>query len=94
MQIIHGTERNLPHTYLAESGKRCDTNRWIGSAFLVFDPDIEDDIQNPKLGIRGPGYEVYYPNSTKQDYLDILSSASSGRWLHQWGEASNYEALG
>jgi hypothetical protein len=79
---------NAPHTFLlTATGKYYKKAPWIAAAFLAED----DDEETQYLGLRfSDGFQCYYPGSSRQDYDDILAVASSGRWLYEWGQKSNY----
>ena len=92
--VVPGSERILPHTLVDKHGNRCATQKWINRAFLVIvrGPGRPADAP-PKLGLGGPKFRCYYPNSTPDDMRAILGSGSSGRWLNAWGQKSNYVAV-
>ena len=89
--VVPGSERILPHTLVDKHGNRCATQKWINRAFLVIvrGPGRPADAP-PKLGLGGPKFRCYYPNSTPDDMRALLGSGSSGRWLNAWGQKSNY----
>lgn len=84
--ILPGSERILPHTLIDKHGKRCKTQLWINRAFLV----ILTSRSEPVMGLAGPNFQCYYPNSSAEDFRAILGSGSSGRWLQAWPQKSNY----
>ena len=95
-----GVEMRPPHTNTrggnahGKGGKPCRTDRWFDRAGLVYDASQPDDgpmgYNNPRLFLAGTTFRCYYPNSSRADFAAIMSSGSSGRWLHRWPEKSNY----
>jgi hypothetical protein len=92
--MVAQTLTGVHHTNMTAKGKYCDTGRWFSYTFLVIDtgarPGERGSAENPWMGLLGEGWRCYYPNSSVADYGHILSSASSGLWLHAWSEKSNY----
>jgi hypothetical protein len=101
--VLEGTQRTPPHTYKTSKGEYCATDRWFDMCALVYDSSITDNEivdhvtvgtpggrYKPMLALQGRDYSVYYPNSTEADYKAIMTSGSSGRWLHRWSQKSNY----
>lgn len=83
-----------PHTLTDAKGRYVETFRWFDRAFLVYDPSIpageKGSEHDPWFGISGPKFRCYYPNSSAADFQSMMTSGSSGRWLHAWSEKSNY----
>ena len=93
-RILLDQEVPVPHTLTTRTGRHCETNRWFDRAFLVYDPSIPPDQRgsenHPWFGVSGPGFRCYYPQSSEADFESILTSGSSGRWLHAYGQRANY----
>lgn len=88
VMIIPGSERILPHTLIDRRGRKVQTQKWINRAFLVI--FTSQAARGPMLGLAGPNFRCYYPNSSGDDLRAILGSGSSGRWLNAWSQKSNY----
>lgn len=85
VRVIEGSLRSVPHTLVDKHGQKCRTDRWFNMAFLVFDP-----AGVVRLGLSGPGWRCYYPQSSGNDLASLLGSGSGGRWIDRWSEKSNY----
>jgi len=94
IKILFGTENTPPHTYTTKAGKHCATDRWFNDVFLCYDAGLakgdRGGMYDPWLGLAGRNFRCYYPNSTAADFRSIMTSGSSGRWLHMWTQKSNY----
>ena len=92
--VLEGTQNSVPHTYKTSKGTFCATDRWFDMCALVYNSTVADDDiggkNNPMLALQGRDFSCYYPNSSIKDWQGIMTSGSSGRWLHRWSQKSNY----
>ena len=92
--ILIKANMRCPHTYRTAAGKTCDTDAWIQYALLVYDaskgPEERGGIDDPWFGMEGPKFRCYYPQSGLADFESIMSTNSSGRWLHAWSQWKSY----
>ena len=93
VEVVPGSWHSLQHTYRDADNRPCNTANWIQACMLVFDPStvvVGEERKSMMLGIEGPQFRCYYPNSTAEDYESLKGAASSGRWVHQYSQRSNY----
>ena len=92
IEVLFG--RKVPHTYRRADGGFCDTDRWFDYILLVYDSskwsNEHGGINNPWMGLQGPNFRCYYPDSSREDWRHFMTSASSGRTLHNWSQIHNY----
>ena len=97
MEVVPGSWKSLQHTYRNADNRKCDTANWLQACMLVYDASLSVEERgkkaNLRLGLEGPKWRCYYPNSSAADYEAVRGAASSGRWLQAWGQRKNYQSF-